>query len=264
MAEITIKDISPADEYYVGCCTHINESEEMDRSSKRRINWFHTMYDKGLKIKVAILDNKQVGFAYSMPIETCPCMFIGEKLLAIPCLFVEFKFQKLGIGKMLLNSIIEEADRNKYDGIVTDGFYVDWWYMPAPFFLKHGFEIVQQHESRATLILKFRDSVKIPELAGDSFVKYTFKPIEDKVVVDLFWNPFCFTSDLEAERVREVVAEYGGKVILNDYNAAENNNMRTFKSFRAIYINGVPIKVGEETSKKTVRNRINEELLKLT
>ena len=261
MSQVTIQNISPEDEYYVGCCTHINESHEIDKSSLRRVRWFHDMYKKGLNIKVAKVDNQPVGFIYAMPIEICPFELIGEKLLAIPCMFVEFKHQKTGIGKKLLNAVVEDADKSIFDGIVTVGFYHDFWYMPASFFEKNGFEVACKYKNRVLMWIKFSNSAKTPELVGDGLCSYVYKP-EEKVVVDLFWSPFCFTTDIEAQRVREVVGEYGEKVILNDYNIAEKDNLRKYKIARGIYVNGIPMKLGEEASKEAIRDNIEKELNK--
>ena len=36
MSTIEIHDIKPEDEYFVGSCTHTNESDEIDKSANKR------------------------------------------------------------------------------------------------------------------------------------------------------------------------------------------------------------------------------------
>lgn len=67
---------------------------------------------------------------------------------------------------------------------------------------------------------------------------YKYEPAERKVVVDLFYNKFCETSDIEAERVREVAAEFGGRVALNEYPADDRETLLKYQLPRGIYVNG--------------------------
>jgi hypothetical protein len=83
---IEIHDMDSGDEYFVGTCTHMNESEEIDACGRRRLAWLRAMHQKGSQVKVATLDGKRTGFLHVIPIEFCPWGPLGRDLLAIPCL----------------------------------------------------------------------------------------------------------------------------------------------------------------------------------
>lgn len=82
-----------------------------------------------------------------------------------------------------------------------------------------------------------------------------------KVVVDLFWTLFCQTSAIEAQRVREVVAEFGDDVILHEYQAEERDTLMTYQIPRAIYVNGKEIGWGYEAPREGIRSAIAEALV---
>jgi len=114
MSSVEIYDMmDKTDEYFVGTCTHVNYisvhmlSEEIDTFAKRRIAWLQSMYQKGSRVKIASIDNDQVGFLHIMPIEICPWGPIGQDLMVIPCLTVMGKANGSGIGRALINSAEE-------------------------------------------------------------------------------------------------------------------------------------------------------------
>jgi thiol-disulfide isomerase/thioredoxin len=89
---------------------------------------------------------------------------------------------------------------------------------------------------------------------------YQFKPIADKVVVDLFWNTFCETSNIEAQRVREVVTEFRDLVVLHEYCADNQTTLFRYQTPRGIFINGKEIFWGYEAPKEGIRGAISQAL----
>lgn len=248
------------DEYYVGTCTHVNENNiEREESCPRRISWLRSMERHGLRVKVAILNDEHAGFLYIMPIEVSPLPIQGKELMAFPCLVSASKFSKNGIGKKLIETAEEEVRAQNRKGIVTIGFFWDFWFMPADYFLKLGFEVAEKRGQEAILWKQFDESAEIPQFRK---MNYNFKPIEGKIVVDLFWNRFCLTSDVEAQRVREVVSEYGNDVILNEYSATDQKTIQQYGIERRIYVNGNAIEVGPEIDKNALRGTIKKAMIK--
>jgi len=86
---------------------------------------------------------------------------------------------------------------------------------------------------------------------------YRFEPVSGKVVVDLFWNAFCGTSNAEAQRVREVAAEFGDSVVLNEYSADDPAILRRYQLPRGIFINGKEIGWGYEAPRDGIRKAIS-------
>jgi GNAT superfamily N-acetyltransferase len=269
MPPIKVRDMDQTTEYFVGTCTHVNESKEADQCGKRRIQWFRGMYEKGLRIKVSLLDDKPVGFLYVMPIEVCPWGPLGNDLAVIPCLYVLEGAKGKGAGSSLIAEGEKEAWRQGEKGIVTVGYYHDFWFMPARFFERCGFsavgearEVTSEGEkdylsNEAILWKVFDQSAEPPRLLKPN---YRFTPVPGKVVVDLFWNAFCGTSNAEAQRVREVAEEFGDSVLLKEYPAHHPAALLRYQMPRGIFVNGKKIGWGYEAPKDGIREAISQAL----
>ncbi|MBA7570265.1 N-acetyltransferase [Candidatus Atribacteria bacterium 1244-E10-H5-B2] len=264
MSTVKIHDMRDKDdEYFVGTCTHVNDTpehllrKEIDTFAKRRITWLRNMYKKGSRVKIASINNDQVGFLHIMPIEICPWGPVGRDLMVIPCLTVMGKANGRGIGRALINSAEEEAKGQGRKGIISMGYYHNHWFMPAPFYEKCGFSMIKRKGTIAILGKFFEESTESPQLLKPNF---RFKPIAGKVVVDLFWNTFCPTSDIEAQRVHEVTVEFGDSVVVHEYCADERSILSRYQIPRGIFINGKEIWWGHEAPKEGIRETISQAL----
>jgi len=268
MSLVKIRDMQPEDEYFVGTCTHVGESDEIDASAKRRLAWLRSMYEKGLRVKVAILGSNQVGFLHVIPIEISPWGPLGRDLLVIPCLVVQTRWKGKGIGHILIDAGEKEAVRQEKKGLVVGGYYHDFWFMPASFFEKCGFSPVKirqvtiisegrkEYLNKEALLWKVLHSLaEPPEFLEPN---YEFGPRGGKIVVDLFWNTFCQTSNIEAQRVREVVPEFGDSVILNEYCADDQAILSRYQIPRGIFINGKEVGWGYEAPREGIREAISQ------
>jgi len=257
---IVIRDMIEDDEYYVGTCTHVNENNiEYEMSCPRRISWLRRMEKYGLRVKVALLDGVHTGFLYVMPVEISPWQIQGRELMVFPCLVSQSKFSQMGIGKKLIEAAEEETKRQDRKGIATIGYFWDFWFMPAEYFLKLGFTVAERRGEEAILWKQFDKDTEPPHFREEHYI---FKPIKNKVVIDLFWNRFCLTSDVEAQRVREVVSEFRKDVILNDFSTIDQKVLMQYGIERRIYVNGVMVEVGPEIEKTRLREVIKIELKK--
>ncbi len=88
--------------------------------------------------------------------------------------------------------------------------------------------------------------------------QYQFESVPGKVVIDLFWNTFCETSDIEAQRVREVVEEFGDAVALREYSADDRTTLLDYQLPRGIFVNGKEIGWGHEAPKEGIRDAISQ------
>jgi predicted N-acetyltransferase YhbS/thiol-disulfide isomerase/thioredoxin len=257
---LIIRDMTEDDEYYVGTCTHENENNtEYEWSYPRRISWLRSMESKGLRVKVALLDEIHVGFLYLIPIEINPWSIKGDNLMVFPCLVAHSKFSNKGVGSELIKAAEEETIFLHRKGIVTIGYFWDFWFMPAKYFLKLGYEVAQSRGKEAILWKKFEKTANSPSFQDEN---YKFSLVEGKIVIDLFWNIFCQTSDVEAQRVREVVTEYGNNVILNEYSSVDQQSLQKYGINRRIYVNGKALEVGGEIEKNKLREAIESSLAK--
>ncbi len=259
MPGLEVRKVGPDTMYFVGTCSHVRESGEIDAVSRKRIAWMKAAEDRGLETKVALLDRKPVGFAYLMPIEICPWGPIGRDLAVLPCLWVSPQYKGRGAGKGLMADVERTAEEKGYGAVVTTGYYHDFWFMPAGFFEALGYTSTTRRGEQALLWKVLKPDAEPPRFLRRKFV---FKPVKGKVVVDLFYNTFCQTSAVEAERVREVSKEYGAAVTLNEYSADDRETLLRYEIPRAIFVNGKEIGWGYEAPKDGLRQAISEALRK--
>ncbi len=253
---IIIREMTKDDEYYVSTCTHVNENNiEYEKSSHRRLLWLQSMKQQGLKVKVALIDDIHAGFLYIMPIEINPWQIQGNDLMVFPCLVSQSEFSQKGIGKQLIKAAEEETHEQQRKGIATLGYFWDFWFMPAKYLFKLGFKVAARRGEEAILWKKFDKTANPPQFRKENF---TFQPSKDKVVVDLFWNTFCLTSDVEAQRVREVALEFGDVVVLNEYSACDPLVLQQYGISRRIFVNGKMIETGPEIEKDKLRQEIKK------
>jgi len=251
--EVVIREMQAEDEAFVGSCTHVDETEEWTASCARRIPWLHRQRKRGLRVKVALIDGKHVGFLYMMPIETAPWGPAGRDLMSIQCLFVRETMSGQGVGRALVEATEEEAHTQGCQGIVVTGFYHDFWFMPAPFFERCGFTVAARRDSAAILWKPFSTSAELPRFLERN---YEFVPIPDKVAIDLFWSRSCLTIDTEAQRVREVAEEFGDAVALRTYCADDPRVRDQHGIHRGIFIEGEEVGWGYEAPKEGLREAI--------
>src|SRR5512141_2180530 len=98
MALLDVHEMRPDDAYYVGTCSHIDESDEVDASARRRLAYLERIAAAGARTLVATLDDAPVAFLYLMPSAIAPWGPVGEGLAVIPCLWVPPAFAGRGIG----------------------------------------------------------------------------------------------------------------------------------------------------------------------
>ncbi len=257
MARVQIKKMDSSTEYFVGTCSHVGESAEIDACGHRRLDWLKAMRGKGLRVNVALVDGEPAGFIYSMPIEVCPWGPAGRDLTVIPCLWLLERGRGIGAGRALEAEVEREAKKQKAKGIVTEAYFWDFWFMPAGFFEKLGYSVAVRRGERALLWKTFDSSAETPRFLESA---YSFEPVPGKVVVDLFWNRLCQTSEIEAQRVREVASELGDRVIVNEYPAHEVEVRDRCQLFRGIYVNGREIFWGYEAPREGIREAIQKTL----
>ena len=117
MSSVIIRDMENYDEYFIGTCSHVNESEEIDRCGEKRRAWLAKMHGEGLRVKAALINGNHVGFLYVMPIEICPWGPRGKDLMVIPCLYVLNRFVGKKVGSVLLDEAGKETRRQGKKGL---------------------------------------------------------------------------------------------------------------------------------------------------
>lgn len=252
-----IRDMTALDERFVASCTHVGETEEWDRAAERRLAWLHRMYEQGLRVKVALLDGQPVGFLYLLPIEVSSWGPAGRDLAVIQCLCVKNEAQGHGLGRSLLAAAEVEARDQGAKGLVVTAYYHDFWFMPATFFENCGYQIAWREGEHALLWKVFDPAAEPPRPLQR---RYTCSPVSGKVVVDLFWSSSCLTTETEAQRVREVAAEFSEAVVLHEYCTDDPIVRDHYGLMRGIFINGSEIGWGYEAPREGIRSAIRNAL----
>ena len=260
MAEVVVRDMQPEDEYFVLTCSHVNESEEIDACAKKRRELFRALAEQGGVFRVALVDDEHIGFGYGLPIDRAPSGPLGRDLMVIPCLSVSSDSTGHGAGRALIESIEHDALKAGFAGVTVTA-YRDIpgaeWFMPAAYFERLDYRAVDERGTQVLLWKPFRDDAPPPHFLQPHYV---FEPIEGKVVVDLFRNGFCQTSGIEAQRAREVCAEFGDRVMLREYNAEDRETLLRYQIPRAIYVDGREIFWGYEAPRDGIRAAIEKAL----
>ncbi|KPJ60308.1 MAG: hypothetical protein AMJ46_06925 [Latescibacteria bacterium DG_63] len=254
-----------ADEHmpFVASCTHIDDySEEKRRVAAVRESWLRDKLSRGLTVKVAVDEGKPVGFAHCLPIELGTWGMSGKDLMTVPCLTLEYarvyrEERGSGCGRALVEAVEKEAGKEK-KGVAVLAYTHDFWFMPASFFAKLGYREVAR-SADTVIMLKSFEPVDAPVMHK---LSYRPEPVPGKVVVDAFWNPICSTSIAEIQRVREVCAEFGDDVVLNEFNAGDIGILDKYQTSRALFFNGESRCWGYAAPREEVRKEIERGLEK--
>jgi GNAT superfamily N-acetyltransferase len=260
MSTVTIRDMRPDDEYFVSTCSHVHESEEIDACAEQRRKQFAIMKTEGSVFKVATLGDQCAGFAYGVPIEHSSWGPLGNDWMVIPCLFVLGHAKSRGIGRALIESIEGEARAAGYQGVTITAcrdLPGAEWFMPAAYFESLDYTPVATRGREVLLGKPFASDTKPPRFLNPH---YAFEPVEGVVAVDLFWNAFCETSVIEAQRVREVCSEFGDRVLLREFRAEDRDILLKYQLPRGIYVNGREIGWGYEAPRDGIRDAIRQAL----
>ena len=163
---------------------------------RRRRQWLEEMSGHGLVLVVAIdptppavikrgnekiareeltllADGLVVGLLEYVPVETTWYPVDGDGYSFVDCLWVMPGYTGRGIGRELLTVVIREA-RRVAGGVATLAWRgvnpaASWSYMPAPFFRKHGFEVVGEDGDRVLMAVSYGAKEK-PRLLTTSVV----------------------------------------------------------------------------------------------
>jgi GNAT superfamily N-acetyltransferase len=256
-----VVDLTDEHMHFVATCTHVdNANEEFEKVAPVRAAWLSDNLAKGLRVKVAVDNGKPVGFAHCLPIELGTWGMSGTDIMTIPCLTLKYNYvygQKRGsgYGRALIEAVESEAKKTK-KGVAVLAYDNDFWFMPASFFVRLGYRQVSK-QGDAVIMLKAFEPVEIPVMHR---LNYQPSLVPGKVVVDAFWNPICQTSLVEIMRVRDVCAEYGDRLVLNEYNCGDRDVLERYQTERALFINGEPKGWGYEAPRDGLRKEIESAL----
>ena len=249
---------------FVSWCTHVDEKRpDLLAAAKVRKEWLLDRTRKGLRVKVAIDKGEPVGFIHCLPIELDTWGMSGEDLMTVPCLTLDYRLayeQKTdtGYGRALMQAAEEEAKNAGKKGVAILCYDHDFWFMPASFFRKLGYEEIRRDKDTVIVWKNFGDA-EPPKLHKSKFIPHK---LPDKIAVDIIWNPMCMTSIVERANVRDVCEEYQDSVVLREFSAGDIDFLKKHEISRGLFFNGVSKCWGYEAPKEEVRKTIEDLLSK--
>lgn len=237
-------------------------SDEMKEAGNHKEQWYQHMKDKGLRVKVAIVDDCVAGMIQYVPVENS---FIqGQDLFFILCIWVHgYKkgignFQKKGIGIALLKAAEEDVHTLSAKGIAAWGVTMPFW-MKASWFKKQGFKVADKTGFLGTVLLwkKFSVDAEPPKWIP---VQKEPEAITDKVTVTAYITGWCPVYNLAFERAKRASSEFGDKVVFQGINTFNNREFIDRGISDALYINGKTVNTGPPPSYEKIKRKIAKQI----
>jgi len=241
-------------------------AEEMKEARDHKEVWYNKMKDKGLRVKLALGDNGQVGgMIQYTPVEHS---FVeGKDLYFVNCIWVHSykegrgNFQKRGMGKALLQAAEDDAKALGAKGIAAWGISLPFW-MKASWFRKQGYAKVDKQGFLGNVLLwkPFTHDAIPPK-----WIRQKKKPelIPGKLTVTAFLNGWCPAQNIVFERAKRAATELGDKVVFQQIDTFDRNNFLEWGISDALFIDGKQMRTGPPPSYERIKNAIAKKVKKL-
>jgi len=244
------------------CCLE-DWSDEIKEAKDHKKHWYEKMKDK-VRVKLAVDDNNQVGgMIQYLPIEHSIAQ--GSDLYMINCIWVHGhkkgrgNFQKKGMGTALLESVEHDVRNLGAKGIVAWGVSLPFW-MRASWFKKHGYKAADRNGISILLWKPFTDDATPPK-----WIKQTKKveSVPNKVTITSFINGWCPTQNLVHERAKRAAQQFDDKVVFQEINTFDRDNLLEFGIVDGLFIDGKEIRTGPPPTFETLRKTIERKVKKI-
>ena len=239
-------------------------SEEIKEAGNHKESWYDKMKDKGLRVKLALDDDGQVGgMIQYVPIEHS--LAEGSDLYFVHCIWVHgYKqgrgdFRKRGMGKALLQAAEEDAQALGAKGLVAWGVSLPF-FMKASWFKKRGYTPVDKQGMMVLLWKPFTDDAVPPKWIKQ---RKTPETTPGKVTVTAFINEWCPAQNIVFERAKRAAAEFGDKVVFQDIHTFDREVFLEWGIADALFIDGREVRTGPPPSYEKIRKKIEKRVRKL-
>jgi N-acetylglutamate synthase-like GNAT family acetyltransferase len=245
------------------CCLE-DWSDEMKEAGNHKEIWFNEMRDKGLRVKIAVEDEKVCGMIQYVPADYS---FVkGKDLYFINCIWVHGhkkgigNYQKRGIGKALLQSAENDIKSMKQKGVTAWGISLPFW-MKASWFKKQGYKKVDRSGMAVLLWKPFTEDANPPE-----WIKEKKRPQkkEGRVVVTSFINGWCPAQNIVHERAKRASQEFGTLVEFQEINTFKRKVFCEWGISDALFIDGKQMKTGPPPSFEKIKKKIRKRVKKIS
>jgi len=165
MGRIEIIDTNADNISEYGFCGYKSIKQE---GYKRKIDWLKKRFSEGLKFKVLYsAKDGSVGFIEYIPGKYTWRAVEARGYMVIHCIVImKREYKGKGYGKFLLKECLQDAKKEKMDGVavVTSK---STWMAKKDLFLKNGFELAQEAPPCFELLMKKFTNAPSPKFKGD-------------------------------------------------------------------------------------------------
>lgn len=130
-------------------------SQKKSEGYKRKLTWFNSRFDEGLKIKMLDIKQNGRGFVEYIPGEYAWRAVNAEGYMFIHCLWVVGQSKGKGYAKLLLDECIKDAKKQKMSGVAmltSEGN----WLVSKQIFERAGFVTVDSLPPFDLMVLNFQ------------------------------------------------------------------------------------------------------------
>ncbi len=226
-------------------CLH-DERPDDPRVVALRRRWFEAKRERGLRAKVLKLDSGEIAaLCQAIPIEETH--LAGEDLLTILCIWVHGydhhigNRQGNGYGRLILESIEEDARGSEFAGVAAWGMDFPYW-NPVSFYEHMGYTRVDQ-EGMAVLVWKpFSDAAVAP-----AYRRQAKRPLGDpnRISVFAFLNGWCMGACSQCVTAREAVAGLQHVVDYHEIDTSDRETLREWGISDGVFVEGEPHRPNE-------------------
>ncbi|MBT4482068.1 MAG: GNAT family N-acetyltransferase [Candidatus Latescibacteria bacterium] len=234
-------------------------SEEMKEAGNHKELWYAKMKDRGLRVKLALDDNGEVGgMIQYVPVEYS--VVEGKDLYFIHCIWVHGynkgrgDFRKKGMGKALLQAAENDVKARGSKGMVAWGIPLPFW-MKASWFKKQGYIKVDKQGIMGPVLLwkPFADDAISPEWITE---KKKPETIPGKVTVTALLNGCCPAQNIVFERAKKASSEFGNKVVFRKIDTFDREVLLEWGVADALFIDDKQVRTGPPPSYNKIKNLI--------
>ncbi len=215
----------------------------------------------GASAQIAYKAGRPIGFIEYYPIEFSNLEVVGKDIMVIWCLNEKKQERGKNVGERLLQVCLLDSKRKNRKGVVVTCWDPIW--MPSALLKKNGFVEVGKAVGNGVVLFKQFDEVEIPRWIGRGGNYEEAKQVEGKIVIDLFHTDRCLIHIRNTALVKDVAKEFGKRVVLNEVNVDNREDMLKYRIAYRVYLNGKVLAAGHLAKENVLRKRIRSELDKL-
>jgi len=215
----------------------------------------------GASAQIAYKAGRPIGFIEYYPIEYSNLEVVGQDIMVIWCLNVRVQEWGRNVGERLLQACLFDSKRKNRKGVAVTCWDPIW--MPSAFFKKYGFVEVGKAVGNGVVLFKQFDEVEVPRWIGRGRSYEEANQVEGKIVIDLFHTDRCPIHWRNTALVKDVAADFGKRVVLNEVNVDNREDMLKYRIAYNVYLNGKVLAAGPLAKENVLRKRILTELDKL-